>query len=142
MTDFKQIISIQPPFDKRNADPNKDYGIGGLLIRFMLLGPKGATQFVYSTAQYQKHVADEFWNEPRRKYNPFTGMAFDIGYHSPVAQYERQKSRECDLLPEGKCFYDGSSLQASEFEERFLQDGEEAVWPMLRERYNELFEPK
>jgi len=137
MEEFEKIIKISPPYDKRSADPSKNYGIGGMTITFILKGALGATQFTFYTGQYQKHTADELWRKDELKHNPFKGMGADIGCHSRKPSYEGQNStdEDCDLVG-GKCFYDGSSLQASEFEDEFLTNGEPAVWKMLEERYN------
>jgi hypothetical protein len=71
------------------------------------------------------------------KYNPFRGMGADIGYHALEPQYEGQEPRECDLF--GKCYYDGSSLQAMEFGPKFLKGGSKVVWKMLEKKYKEMF---
>jgi hypothetical protein len=144
VSEFERIIQIQPPFDKRHTNPNKNYGIHGMTLRFVLKGPKGATQFVYYTGQYLKHVSDELFFTPRaRDYNPFKGMGADIGLHSYKPQYEGQTPMdgECDILG-CQCYYDGSSLQAAEFEDEFLKNGTDAVWPMLEQRYRSWFEEK
>lgn len=133
-TTFQRIIQVTPAFDKRNDDPKKNYGIGAMTLRFLLVGDRGAVQFVFYTAQYTRPVADELWAKSH-KYNPFHGMGVDIGYHSPVAQYEDQPQRPCDVLSCKQCYYDGSSLRASEFADEFLEGGEAVVWPMLEREY-------
>jgi hypothetical protein len=138
---LEKIIEISPPFDRRHEDPSKNYGIGGMTLRFILKGPKGATQFMFYTAQHLQHVADELYFRNRSsRYNPFKGMGADIGYHSHRPMYEGHTPMNgtCDVLG-GQCYYDGSSLQASEFEETFLREGTPAVWKMLEERYHSLF---
>lgn len=139
---FERIIQIQPPFDKRSVDPTKNYGIHGMTLRFILKGPLGATQFIYYTAQYLPHVADELFNKAGT-YNPFRGMAADIGRHSYKPLYEGEKPMDgvCDVLG-CPCYYDGSSLQAADFEKEFLERGTDAVWPMLEGRYRSYFEEK
>lgn len=141
MAKFEKIIRVSPPYDKRHSDPKKNYGIGGMSLRFILKGTKGATQFVFLTGQYQKHVADELATKYDGRYNSFHGRGADIGYHSPVPHYEGQSicQNDCEVLG-GPCYYDGSSLQAGDFEETFLREGEPAVWAMLEERYHEIFD--
>lgn len=136
---FKRITRVSPAFDSRHDDPKKNYGIGSMTLRFVLVGELGAVQFVFYTAQYTRNVADELFNK-NRKYNPFHGMGADIGYHSPIAMYDGQHQRDCDVIPCGKCFYDGSSLRASEFADEFISGGDAVVWPMLEREYAERFE--
>lgn len=140
---FERIIQVQPPYDKRHPDPSKNYGIHGMTLRFILKGPKGATQFIFYTGQHLKHVADELAAKQNgSRFNRFHGMGADIGYHAYTPQYEGQTPMEkCDILG-CDCYYDGSSLRAREFEDEFLQRGEEAVWPMLEDEYRRRFEEK
>lgn len=135
---LERITQIHGAFDKRNPDPAKSYGIHGMTLRFILKGKKGATQFVFYSCQHLRHVADELYNDKTRRYNPFHGMGADIGYHSPKPMYEGQEAMDCDVLG-GQCYYDGSSLQASEFEDTFIQGGDAVVWPMLEEVYRQSF---
>ena len=138
MSNFERIIEIYPPFDKRNADPKKNYGIHGMELRFVLKGELGATHFVYYTCQHLPHVAEELWrNNKDKDWNPFKGMGVDIGYHSkiPTCDGHTVTKNKCPYT-EGDCYYDGSSLQADEFTPIFLEKGTDAVWEMLEERYH------
>ena len=140
MSDFEKIVQVQGAYDKRDPDQKKNYGIGSMTLRFILKGEKGATQFIFNTCQHLRHVADEMYTNNRSlKHNPFHGMGTDIGYHSPKPMYEGQTPMDCDVLG-GQCYYDGSSLQAQEFEDEFLRGGDDAVWPMLEARYRDLFD--
>ncbi len=134
---MEQIVKTSPAFDKRHTDPNKNYGIRSMLIWFILKGDKGAVQFQIDTGLYLPHVAEELWNRSDREYNPFRGDGWDIGYHSIVPQYEGQTQMDCEMF--GQCYYDGSSLQASEFFPKFLEGGSDVVWEMLEERYTDMF---
>lgn len=135
---FERRIVISGAFDRRHEDPSKNYGIHGMDMRFYLIGPRGAVQFIFYSAQHLRHVADELLARAG-KYNPFHGMGADVGYHSPTPHYEGQHCHECNLLPGGQCYYDGSSLAASEFEDTFIAGGSDVVWPMLEQRYKETF---
>jgi len=142
-TDLIRQIKIGGAYDKRHPDPKKNYGIGSMTLRFLLSGPNGGAQFVVYTGMHLPHVAEELWATPRSEhYNPFEPMGVDIGYHDYRPHYEGQKSLECDLLPGGRCFYDGTGLGASDFLPTFLAGGDEVVWPMLVERYTSLLGPK
>ena len=136
---FDRIIRMSTAFDKRNPDPNKDYGITAMNMWFILRGEKGATQFMVGTPMYLPEISDELWFKGG-KINYLKGDGWDIGYHAKNAQYEGQEPMDCGLLDEGKCYYDGSSLQASEFYPTFVSEGPDAVWAMLRKRYQEIFE--
>ena len=138
---FERSIQVIPPFDKRTNDPETNGGIGAMQLRFILKGEKGATQFVFYTGQYLRHVADELVAKSLGQVNSFHGMGADIGYHSYKPQYEGHTvmRENCDILG-CACYYDGSSLQAREFEDEFLREGEPAVWRMLEERYRFWFE--
>jgi hypothetical protein len=142
MNPLQRIVRMSGAFDRRHPDDSKNYGIHGMEIRFVLKGDLGAVQFVVYTPLHLPHVTKELWDNNRhRDWNPFKPMGADIGYHSPTPRYDGQHSMDCDLMPSGKCYYDGSGLQAEEFLPTFLAGGDEAVWPMLEERYRELFDP-
>jgi hypothetical protein len=135
MSKFEKIVTMSGAFDKRHADPTKNYGIHGMDIRFVLKNEKGAVQFVVFTGIHLPHVAEE--HKGRGYINEPSGA--DIGYHSPTPMYEGQSSMDCELMPEGKCYYDGSGLQADEFMPEFIAGGTDAVWKMLERRHGEIF---
>lgn len=135
-TQFEKITQVTGAFDKRDPDPTKNYGIHGMSIRFVLKGPKGATQFLVYTSMHLPHVHDEL----QLKGLDLKPMGADIGYHSYVPQYEGQTSmKDCDILG-CDCYYDGSSLRADEFMPTFLSGGDKVVWTMLEEEYESRFE--
>src|SRR5205807_10288634 len=72
----------------------------------------------------------------------FLPLPADKGYHWSVPRYDGQTMRECDLLPGGKCYYDGSGLNAEETFGRLLREGSEGVWKDLEEFYHELAQEK
>ena len=138
----EKIVGFEPAYDKRNSDPNKDYGIHGMNLRFVFKGDKGATQFLVFTNWYLPHVIKEM----ARKANTseaiemfFTPIGADIGYHSKSELYDGQYKTENCLYTDGVCYYDGSSLRADEFMSIFLAEGDEAVWKMLEEEYVNIF---
>lgn len=138
MSDLERIVQFIPAFDKRHPDPKKDYGIGQMRVRFVLKGKAGAVQFVAGTGLYLKHVAAELWAR-HSEYNPFGGDGWDIGYHAYTPRWEGQTPmKDCDILG-CDCYYDGTSLGASEFFPEFLEGGEKVVWKMLEERYADTF---
>lgn len=145
MPEFSRVVTVKGAFDKRHKDPEKNYGVHGMEMRFVLQGPLGAVQFVCYTNIHLEHVAREQWNR-RSRFKDDTDfqlsrpMGADIGYHSPSPQYDGQPEMECNLLPGGKCYYDGSTLAAEEFMPEFIEGGSDAVWPMLEDKYRSTFE--
>jgi len=142
---FERRTTITPAFDKRHKDPSKNYGIGSCELRMVLVGPLGATQFVAYTGWYlPQNMMDVLERELafREEHGgrlslPMVGV--DVGYHAPHPQYEGQESRECDLLPDGKCYYDGSGLRAEDWAAILVAEGSERIWAMLEEEYRERF---
>jgi len=130
---FKRILSIIPPFDRRHKDPNKNYGIHGVELRFVLVKDKKATQFVVYTPMHLPHVEDEF-----KKVITKT-MGADVGYHSPYPMYERQpKGANCPYT-DGDCYYDGSGLRAEEWCKIWLEKGTDAIWRKLEKEWKIMF---
>lgn len=142
---FKKSIEFYPAFDKRDPDPNKNYGIHGMEILFLLSGERGVTQFLIYTDWQLPHVQEEFFNNPPKYKTSFfrlQPMGADLGYHSPVPLYEGQSVsfEKCSRLGGKPCYYDGSSLNADNFIPEFLAGGIDAVWRKLEELYHERFE--
>lgn len=136
---MEKIIQFTPAFDKRDPDPDKNYGIHGMNLRFVLKGDKGATQFIVYTNWHLPHVQKEL--EDKGTVCLIAPMPADVGYHSPIPQYEGQEpiSEDCEYIG-GPCYYDGSGLRAISVFERFTAEGADAVWKELEEEYNRLFE--
>lgn len=144
---LEHILQIRPAFDKRASDPKKNYGIHGAEMYFIVKGPSAAVQFVIYTNWHLPHVHQELVN----KCNPVTSygrhcilepMAVDIGYHSPVAMYEGQTpmTDSCPYVSGGKCFYDGSSLNAERYFTIMVTEGHESLWKSLDEYYRDTFD--
>lgn len=140
---FEKITNVRLPYDRRHTEANKNYGIHGLDIWFILKGPKGAVQYGVTFPQYLPNVDAEYavrfpdWKDGKKI------SGFDVGYHSPVPMFEGQSPMgECHILG-GQCYYDGSSLAADSFtEEVFSTVGkppEEVLWAKLEEEYRERF---
>jgi len=138
---FRTQIGIQPAFDKRAPEPHKNYGIGEMRMCFYLIGPKGAVQWMIGTNWYvdtaRKHLATFPPNSYDRPYEP---RGWDLGYHALEAQYDGQTPHDCNLIDGGKCYYDGSGLNAELLVERFLEGGLEYLWPALLAYYTRTFE--
>jgi len=141
---MERRIEFGAAYDKRDADPKKNYGIHGVTISFYLIGDEGAVQFVVYSNWQLPHVQAEFdakgvdgMRDPCWRYKP---MAADLGYHSPKPTYEGQTpmSGECHLLG-GECFYDGSTLNAEPVFDRLLKEGSDGVWDELESFYKDIF---
>ena len=137
MSEFEQRIEFIPAYDKRD----EGYGLHNMTVRFCLIGPLGAVQFVIGTNWHLPsarehlrtfpHVTSETLMHPE---------GYDVGYHSPKPMYEGQDDMQtCDVL-EGDCYYDGSSLLAGSWEDDFVAGGTEWLWPKLEKFYRETFE--
>lgn len=126
---MKREITFRPAFDRRHEDPKKNYGIHGVDMLWILEGKLGAVQFLVYTGWQLPHIKD---SEP---------MAADLGYHSPKPRYEGHTpmSGECKHVKGGKCYYDGSGLNADRVLEILRREGSDGVWRELEEYYTETF---
>ena len=134
---MKRLIEWTPAYDLRDADPTKNYGIGSMRARFVLMGEHGAVQFLLYTGWYLEHNREEY------RHTPGVGgpMAADLGYHSYKPHYEEQEpiADSCPYLNGAPCYYDGSGLAADRVFEVFLTEGEEALWEELEDYYRDTF---
>jgi hypothetical protein len=136
---LSRLISFDPAYDKRNDDPSKNYGIGGVTLRFILTGEKGVVQFVLYTHWQLPHVEVELDRESRHDHFNCHPMPADLGYHSPVPRYEGQSKMKCSYFSQGFCYYDGSGLMAEEVYNTLRKEGDEGVWKELERYYSDLF---
>lgn len=131
---FERVTQVRLPFDMRSPRCDRNYGIHGLDVWFVLKGPKGAVQFAVNFGVYLPSVTHV---------TPGDIYGFDVGCHSLVPQYEGQTERECEHLPGGKCYYDGSGTAADEWAREIFgtvgRPPEEVLWPMLEKEYRERF---
>ena len=113
---------------------------------WLVIGPRGATQFVCFFHPRGSWLADFASKSPSGMYTMTAdGAAFmgvDIGYHSPTPRYGGQEPMgRCDVL-KGDCFYDGSSLRATELLEVWAAEffDEEVLYRYLELEYRDVFE--
>lgn len=143
---MERQIHFRAAYDKRPKAPtDPNYGIHGVEIQFVLKGTKGATQFLLYTNWQLPHVTQERCG---RRYDAIDGDAHwmerplpaDIGYHSPVPLWDGQESLTDNcLILGGRCYYDGSSLNAEPVYHRLLAEGDAGVWAALEEYYTRTF---
>lgn len=138
--EFTRKIEFTPAFDKRHSDPSKNYGVHGVNMKFVLVGPEAAVQFLLYTNWHLPHVQEEM--DSKHLSNIFPHLLChpqpaDLGYHCLYPQYEGQNpiSQNCEYLDGKPCYYDGSTLNAERVYETLVSEGEEPVWEILKERY-------
>ena len=142
MTEFKREIRFYPAFDKRDPDPDKNYGIRGVQMRWLLSGNKGVVQFVLATQWYLPHVQKELELASYPTYNYFAPIPMDLGYHSLKPMYDGHPvtTGSCEYLDGKPCYYDGSGLNAEDIFRILVSQGGEAVWVQMEYYYHELFD--
>jgi hypothetical protein len=115
------------------------HGVHGTEVRWFLRGPAGAVSLVMATdwipgERYPGHgLAPSGQNEHWDMYP----MAFGLGYHARMPQYEGQEVDldDCNLIGGGPC-YGGADLSGpDEAVRRFVTEGEQAVWDALEAAY-------
>ena len=146
MTEFERIVKVIPAYDKRDTDPNKNYGIHGAHLLFVLKGILGAVAFDIGTNWYLPHVADEIRSKDRFYDNKssFEPTAYSIGYHSPKPMYEDQSMSavECEYLDGKSCYFGDNILYADVPFKILISEGSEAMWAWMENYYKERFEDR
>ena len=142
--DFTRKLIFTPGYCWLHSDPKKNYGAAAMRMLFVLIGEKGAVQWMIGTEWYPEAAREHMERVEREEHllpreTKLHPMGWDLGYHSPVPMYEGQKPRDCDFLG-GTCYYDGSGLQADLLIEGFINGGEEWVWGRLEAVYHNRFE--
>ena len=137
---FERIVELIPAFDRRNEDPNKNYGVHGVDLRMVLKGADGAYQFVLYTSWMLPHVqaeTDSREPDPRFPYLFHKPQPADVGYHSKVPQYEGHTPANVKQCPYtgGVCYSDGSALAANDMYRVLCERGSEGVWEELEALY-------
>jgi hypothetical protein len=122
-------------------DPHKNFGVSACRVWFYSIGPKGAVHLQIGTDWYPEAARNHL-----SKFPPHTiwerrqPEGWDIGYHSKTPHYDGQTSMgECEIIG-CECYYDGSSLQADDWIEGFVNGGTKWLWPRLDEYYRYTFE--
>ena len=139
---FEQRVEFVPAKHWMKPKPSRNYGVIGMRIYFVLIGPKGAISWMLSPSWYvaesRAHLANfaRTQHEIDRTNKP---DAWDLGYHAYEPQYEDQGTYECTYLKGGKCYCDGTSLGALDLVEGFLAGGDVWLWRKLREVYESRF---
>ena len=135
---LERRFEVKPAYD-RTAE---GYGVHGAEMRWFVIGPLGAIQFVLFTNWHLPHVQARFDSRMDREFPHLAchPQPADIGYHSYKPRYEGQPvMKECHLL-HAPCYYDGSGLQADDFYKVLITEGLDALWLALERRYAEWLE--
>ena len=138
MRSLERWIEFRPSYDKRHTIPSKNYGVHGVDMCWYLRGPEGVIQFLVFTGWMLPEVQKEFERSSSVTLYP---LPADVGYHASTPQYEGQSEMECSLLPQGKCYYDGSGLYAEKVFALLVREGHESVWKKLEDVYQDRFHP-
>ena len=142
---FERVIEMHPAYDKSHDDPKKNYGVHGVDMRFVLIGPHGAISFALYTNWHLPHVQERIDSRAPSKDLTYTfhqPIAADLSYHIPFQYDECQSSYNCEYLPEGKCFIDGSGLMANIPMTALREKGLEGVFEVLHKYYTDWIEVK
>lgn len=140
---FERIVEFEPAYHKVHEDPKKDFGVGGVRIRFVLRGPKGAIDFMIGTGWHLPETWD-WWAKTGRLPIPESILrpkAWEIGFHAKKPQYEGQGVSD-ERCPEtgGVCYYVASSLQVQSILESLIRDGHAGLWKVLEAEYRTALE--
>jgi hypothetical protein len=142
---FQRQVEFEPGYNELH-DPAGS-GCAGMKIRFVLLGDYGATQFLFDTGWTPLGPVDEHLKDERSRW-PISAtthesavsriypLGMDVGYHWATPLHRDQEPMECEYTMTGECYYDGSSLAATDLAREFMIHGEKAVWKELEWRYN------
>lgn len=143
--EFEERIEVTPAWDKRDDDPHKNYGIGGVDLRFALLEKTTNTAmvFVLGTHWHWLDAMAGYGGEGVHTITPKLGpMPYDLGYHSSYPMYDGQepmpKEADCHYV-DGLCYYDGSTLAAEGLFDILLREGHVGVFARLKEEWMERF---
>lgn len=130
-------------------------GRHGMNIRWLLHGEHGTVQFLIYSGWLPTWVEnpEDSWGPRVRPDRPLPmpnggsrpslmgPMAADLGYHwrTPLWQDSDSGRDNCDALRGGgRCWYDGSGLNAEPVFAKLLTEGGEAVWAEMSAYYDRL----
>jgi len=138
---MERIIQISPAWDKRDPNPGKNYGIGDCSLFMVLKGDLGAVSFTAFTNWYLPHVFIESLDYDRQARKSIRPKGAFLSYHSPLPLNDYEEDHpfhECEWIG-GKCFGDGSDLQAEPVFDLLVREGSDAVWKYLEQYYVSIF---
>ena len=88
MNELRRVFASAPAFDRRSADPAKNFGIGGVTLRWAVVGPLGAVSWSVLTRWYLPQVLEEI----KARFEPRDVMptAGAVSYHAVARRYDSQ----------------------------------------------------
>jgi hypothetical protein len=131
--EFTRILAFEPGYDKRDDG----YGVYGMNLRFVLKGELGAVQFLLYTDFDVSSLREGITGRSSRAVGP---MPAGLGYHALKPLRDGQCASDCEYVEGGKCYYDGSGLNAEDPFDILTDDGEPALWKFLEQYYRATFE--
>ena len=122
---FQRTVRFTPAYDKHK----EGYGIHGVDMHMVLLGPEGAIEFVVWTGWH--------WLETE---GPNEAKGVDVDFHARAPVLDATLTRKHCKILDGSCYAsDGSSLRAKPIFDALLKEGSDGVWRMMREEYDSTF---
>lgn len=147
---FERRLSTNDPRELKpqpDSEDRTDRAGERQTVRYVLVGPKGATQFVYwrytgESAARTAEMRDKFGPSESEQPDGDGGWlyAVDRGFHSrtPMEYQREDRGQDCEYIE--RCWYDGSGLNAAPLLTKFMKGGPEAVWRDLEDYYERVFE--
>lgn len=140
--DRERRVDFYPAYDKRHAEPKKNYGVHGVTMTFSLVGPEGAVALVIYTNWQLSHVQKEHDQKLELHGLMCNAMPADLGYHvrnpAPSDREYVSDFGKCQVIDGDPCRYDGSGLQAEDVFKALVEKGEEGLWNELTRRYDDV----
>lgn len=111
------------------------------MVRMILKGPGGATQFVVSAGWFLDETLT-WWDRTggAERKDRFQPSAWNVGYHAKAPQYEGQTVITDCPYTGGPCYYDSSGLRAEDWFRELLRGGSDRIWTLLEAEYCWRFE--
>ena len=125
----KEVLFMKA-FDKRDDDPNKDYGIHGVDIHFTLRGTKGAVSFVVFT---HWHLNQAMFSKINRADG--AGMSTHIpATAEDIEDPDTYTVEDCYCIGGQDCY--GSTYHDTESTfQRLVEEGHDGVWEDMMQVY-------
>ncbi len=132
--------------------PSGNTGVGSAMVRMILKGPRGATQFALSAGWFLDETLTpwivvrrrnfKWWDRTGRaeRKDRFQPSAWDVGYHAKAPQYEGQTVITDCPYTGGPCYYDSGGLRAEDWFKELLKGGSDRIWALLEADYRHRFE--
>lgn len=140
-TNMEKIIKVSPAYDKRDTNPNINYGIGEASMFFVLKGDLGAVVFSLFTGWFLPHNQEELYKKDIELIRILQGRSKSLCYCSPKPLEEYQLkyvNPKCEWL-DVPCYGDCSYCDAEEVFRLLVAEGSDAVWTYLEKFYMETF---